>query len=75
MQKITVMRTKIFLRKYLLYQGRANFVDARSIDGRLVRFPAKILKPYITKEGIRGIFVIYFNDDGKFQSIQELTSS
>ncbi|MCW8886950.1 MAG: DUF2835 domain-containing protein, partial [Motiliproteus sp.] len=64
MQKIT-LNLKISPDEYLkLYQGSANSVTATAIDGRSVRFPAKILKPYVTLQGIRGVFVIYFDDQG-----------
>ncbi|MEH6627700.1 MAG: DUF2835 domain-containing protein [Motiliproteus sp.] len=75
MQQITVS-LKISPDEYLKhYRGNANFVNARAIDGRSVRFPAKILKPFITREGVCGVFVICFDDEGKFQSIHQLARS
>ena len=55
-----------------LYKGEANRVYARSRDGRSIQFPANILSPYMTHSGVIGSFAIYFDDAGKFQSIQKL---
>jgi uncharacterized protein DUF2835 len=55
-----------------LYQGAVKDVLARAVDGRRVRFPANILRPYVTHEGVRGRFQIIFDDEHRFQSIQRL---
>jgi hypothetical protein len=54
------------------YTGTARTVLATSIDGRSVRFPANILQPFVTREGIQGTFCIYFKPDGKFDRIERL---
>ena len=72
MEDIT-LRLSISADEYLkLYKGQARSVTAISVDGRTVRFPANILKPFVTRSGIAGIFSIRFNNDGKFQSIRQL---
>ncbi|HSX52107.1 MAG TPA: DUF2835 domain-containing protein [Cellvibrio sp.] len=55
-----------------LYEGSAKTVFARSIDGRSIRFPAGILRPFVLHSGIRGTFQIDFDEDNRFQSIQRL---
>jgi hypothetical protein len=55
-----------------LYAGTAQHVSARSIDGRRVQFPANILRPFVTREGIRGRFMIHFSDDNRFESIEKI---
>jgi len=55
-----------------IYQGKAKLVYATSRDGRSIKFPANILSKYTTHNGIEGSFVINFNEDGKFQSINKL---
>lgn len=55
-----------------IYRGQTNLVYARTRDGRSIQFPANILSKYTTHSGIYGSFVIYFDDQGKFQSIQKL---
>ena len=55
-----------------LYEGNVKDVSARSIDGLRVRFPANILRPYITHAGVTGTFAIHFSDDNKFQGIEKI---
>ena len=38
------------------YQGMARSVYTKTLDGRSVRFPAGILQPYVTHNGISGVF-------------------
>ena len=55
-----------------LYEGSVKTVFARVIDGRSIRFPAGILRPFVLHNGIRGTFKINFDDDNRFQSIKRL---
>ncbi len=55
-----------------LYAGMAKHVTATAVDGRRVQFPANILRPYVTHQGIRGRFRIQFSDDNRFESILKL---
>ena len=55
-----------------MYQGVASSVRARARDGRSIRFPARILQPYVTREGISGSFIIRFDDQMKFRAIDRL---
>jgi len=55
-----------------LYEGTAKEVSARSIDGRRIRFPANILRPFVTHLGISGIFCIHFDDNNRFQRIEKI---
>ncbi|WP_076719384.1 DUF2835 domain-containing protein [Motiliproteus sp. MSK22-1] len=72
MEDIT-LRLSISTDEYLkLYRGQARSVTAISVDGRTVRFPANILKPFVTRTGISGIFSIRFDNKGKFQAIRRL---
>ncbi len=67
------LNLRISAEEYLKwYQGRARFATARAVDGRSVRFPADILKPFVTRSGIEGAFVISFDAKGKFHSIRRL---
>lgn len=51
------------------YQGVGS-VRARCTDGRTIAFPAKILQPYITHDGVQGYFRIYFDENNKFREIR-----
>ncbi|WP_428240868.1 DUF2835 domain-containing protein [Gynuella sp.] len=55
-----------------LYRGSANQVRATARDGRVVRFPARILQPYVTRSGVQGSFRIIFDGHHKFQKIERL---
>ena len=63
------LSTKEFL---AYYQGAAGAVLARSVDGRWVRFPARVLRPYVTHAGIRGQFLLEFDADHRFRAIRKL---
>lgn len=56
----------------LLYEGIAKTVNARSLDGRSVQFPATILRPFVTRSGISGTFAIHFSDENRFQNIEKI---
>ncbi len=55
-----------------MYQGVASSVRAQARDGRSIRFPARILQPYVTREGISGSFLISFDEEMKFRAIDRL---
>ncbi len=55
-----------------LYQGVAKDVLAQASDGRKVRFPAQILRPFLLHEGIHGRFRILFDQQGRYQKIEKL---
>ncbi|MDQ2075630.1 DUF2835 domain-containing protein [Marinimicrobium sp. ABcell2] len=54
------------------YQGTARDVLAKTVDGRSVRFPAPILRRFVTREGIRGRFKITFDAQNRFQDIEKI---
>jgi hypothetical protein len=55
-----------------LYQGTVKDVSARTLDGLIVRFPATILRPFVTHAGIMGTFAIHFSDENRFHSIEKI---
>lgn len=55
-----------------MYEGTVKDVTARCQEGRRVRFPANILRPFITHNGILGTFHIHFDDDNRFKSIEKI---
>lgn len=54
------------------YQGTADEITAEAFDGRIIRFPARVLRPYLTQEGIKGTFVIEHDNRHKFLSIKRI---
>lgn len=55
-----------------LYEGLAKDAHVTARDGRRVQFPAHILRPFVTRAGVQGSFVIQFDAAMKFSSIQRL---
>lgn len=59
--------------RYLTYyQGAAQQVSVRAHDGRRLQFPASVLRPYVSHEGIHGEFAIQFDANNRFQGIRRV---
>ncbi len=72
MTEITV-NIKISAAEYLAhYKGTVTDVMARAEDGRIIRFPSNILKPFVTHDGICGSFVISFDINNHFIGINAI---
>jgi hypothetical protein len=56
-----------------LYEGTVREVSVRSLDGRRVRFPANILRPFVTHSGISGTFCIRFDQDNRYLGIDRVS--
>lgn len=54
------------------YQGAASTVYTTTTTGEKVRFPAAILRPFITHQGISGTFAIYIDENNKFKEIRRI---
>ncbi|MAZ87097.1 MAG: hypothetical protein CL693_05595 [Cellvibrionaceae bacterium] len=55
-----------------MYRGEASNVSTIAADGRRIQFPAHILRQFVTREGIRGRFMIRFDAQSRFESIKRL---
>lgn len=51
------------------YKGTAKNVLTKSIDGRSIKFPANILQRFLTHNGIKGLFELRYDDNGKYSDI------
>lgn len=56
-----------------LYQGTARSVLARDTRGLKVSFPAQALRPFVTRDGIHGVFVIRVDASRKLIDIRKKT--
>lgn len=54
------------------YNGTAQWVQAHSVDGRLVQFPARALRQVVTPDGATGRFRLIFSAEGRFESISRI---
>jgi hypothetical protein len=57
------------------YRGVAEDLVAQATDGRVIRFPARVLRPFFSYQGIRGTFEITFDAKMKFHSIRRIGES
>ena len=56
------------------YRGQVQFVQARSVEGLRVRFPAAALRPHLRHDGIRGRFELEFDHRHRFVALRRLTN-
>src|SRR5690606_19435438 len=56
-----------------LYRGTAQDVIARARDGRRVRFPARILMPFVEHRGVVGSFEILVDGERRFKTIKRIS--
>lgn len=54
------------------YEGHAQRVHARTLDGRRVEFPARALRQVVTPEGVCGRFRLHVDGGGRFLAIERL---
>lgn len=71
MQAINV-RIEISPEEYQRAYMGVNAVSALAEDGRRIKFPANILRPFVLHSGVRGHFRIYFDAENKFSKIEKL---
>ncbi len=51
------------------YRGAVRHVVVTAEDGTRLRFPAANLRPFVTREGVRGRFVMRFDANNKLVSL------
>ncbi len=52
------------------YRGRARNVVVVAEDGRRIAFPADRLRPFVTREGVRGRFLLEFDEQNRFKEMR-----
>ena len=75
MQKVTVRLNISPERFQVYYQGLVDNVQANASDGRIIQFPARVLRPFLSFQGIQGTFEITYDANLKFQSIRRADES
>lgn len=56
------------------YEGSINTVVAQTTDGRIIHFPAKILRSVVQSNGVYGTFELVFDERNKFVSITRVNN-
>jgi hypothetical protein len=54
------------------YQGSAHSVVVTSEDGRRIQFPASNLRPFVTREGVRGRFELLLDEGNRLLELRKL---
>lgn len=54
------------------YRGTAKVVSVLSIEGKRLEFPAERLRPFVTHEGVRGLFALQFDANNRFVALRRL---
>lgn len=54
------------------YAGQADNIRTMSTDGRAVRLPAQAMHRIVDRDGVRGIYRLAYDGQGRFQSIKKL---
>jgi hypothetical protein len=54
------------------YRGAARNVVATAFDGRRVQFPADALRPFLSREGVRGEFLLEFDANNKLVALRKV---
>jgi uncharacterized protein YqjF (DUF2071 family) len=56
-----------------MYSGEARDILAHDMQGRRVRFPAVSLRPFVTRDGVSGVFVLRVDARNKLIEIRRKT--
>ena len=54
------------------YKGAAKRVSAKDQSGKVIEFPAFVLRPYLTSQGIEGQFQIKCDEQNRFIAIERI---
>jgi len=54
------------------YRGRASMVAVTADDGSRLRFPAASLRPFVTREGVHGRFLIRFDENLRLLELRRI---
>ncbi len=54
------------------YQGAVDSILATTTDGRTIKFPINILRPFVKSNGVHGKFELVFNDQFKLVSVNRV---
>ncbi len=66
-------RLDLSSRQYLAYySGQAGSIQAISLEGRRVRFPASILRPHVRPDGVHGLFALRIDGNNRILDLRRL---
>ncbi|MDR2876500.1 MAG: DUF2835 domain-containing protein [Chromatiales bacterium] len=57
------------------YQGSVSAVRVKARDGRMVQFPAQLLRRFVSREGVHGTFVLRCRVDHRLLGMERIAES
>lgn len=54
------------------YRGIAKAVSVRSLEGQRLEFPADRLRPFVTRDGVHGLFALQFDENNRFVALRRI---
>jgi len=54
------------------YRGKTRSILVKASNGLNVQFPANLILPYVARDGVRGRFLLSYDQKGKALSLQRL---
>lgn len=58
-----------------IYAGSAKTIHAIAEGGLSVQFPGKELRKFVTHDGVKGVFDLYFDSTHKLQTIKRVNEA
>ena len=55
-----------------VYRGSTRYIQVVDNNGKQVRFSATHLRPYLTRDGVQGSFVLRYDNNHKFRSLEKV---
>lgn len=55
-----------------VYRGNTRYIQVVDNNGKQVRFSVTHLRPYLTRDGIQGSFILRYDDKHKFRSLEKI---
>lgn len=52
------------------YRGTASSVRTRATTGAIIQFPATVLRPFVGRAGVHGVFELQVNSRGRLVGIR-----
>lgn len=68
-------RIAISAQEYLrFYQGDVDSVRIKTVDGRVIQFPAGALQKYVDQFGVNGSFRIIYDENNKLVCLERVSN-
>jgi len=55
-----------------VYRGTHSSIRTKTLDGRIIEFPARNAQPFLTRNGINGLFEMTLTAENKFVALKKI---